>query len=100
MDGQLQPEAHAHPGIRSPRLETGGGRRRQMHLIKKLENLNKFAALIIGVGLVALVGYVDYVTGSEIGFSPFYLIPIAIVAWCAGARYGAAVSALSAAVWV
>ena len=33
-----------------------------------------------GVALVALIGFADYVTGSELSFSVFYLIPVVLAA--------------------
>jgi hypothetical protein len=37
--------------------------------------------------LVALLGLVDWATGSEISFSIFYLAPVAIASWLVGSRY-------------
>lgn len=49
--------------------------------------------------LVALVGALDVATGSEIAFSVFYLIPIALVAWFAGRSRALLISMFSAATW-
>ena len=49
-----------------------------------LELLGKMPVLFIGLMLVGVVGYIDYVTGYEIGFSLFYLIPIVLVTCFAG----------------
>lgn len=49
--------------------------------------------------LVAIVGVLDVATGSEIAFSVFYLIPIALVAWFAGRGRALWISLLSAATW-
>ena len=48
----------------------------------------------LGVAGVVLVGTVDVLTGYEMSFSPFYLAPIAFVAWFAG-RSGAVVVAIA-----
>jgi len=53
-----------------------------------------------GVLLVALLGALDYLTGYEISFSIFYLVPIALVTWVAGLPLGIAASILSAATWL
>ena len=37
--------------------------------------------LTLSVCLLIIVGYTDYVTSYEIGFSPFYFVPISMVAW-------------------
>lgn len=49
-----------------------------------------------GVGLIALLGLLDYLTGHEMTLSLFYLIPISLVAWYAGRRQGLFISAVSA----
>jgi diguanylate cyclase (GGDEF)-like protein len=48
---------------------------------------------------VVAVGYVDYLTGPEITFSVFYLVPVAIAAWLGGTTVGIVASALAAIVW-
>ena len=50
--------------------------------------------------LVALIGLIDYLTGYELSFSIFYLIPIAASAWYAGTRLGIAVCNIAAATWL
>ena len=64
-----------------------------------LERQSKLFFITIGLILVILVGIVDYVTGYEITFSIFYLIPVAMVSWYAGRRYGIIVSFASAISW-
>src|SRR5262245_1761373 len=61
---------------------------------------SKTAWVIAGLFLVGLVGYVDYATGNEIGFSPFYLIPIVLVTWFTNAGLGIVTSVVSAAIWM
>ena len=57
------------------------------------------SVLLWGIGLVAVVGEVDYVTGYEIDIYPFYSVPILLVT-CFGRRAGAwLIIGLSAAVW-
>lgn len=53
------------------------------------------AALLFIAGL----GWVDYVTGPDIGFSLFYLIPIAICGWYVGKTAGFAVAFAAALTW-
>lgn len=48
---------------------------------------------------LALVGILDYLTGYEISFAVFYLIPVGIVAWRAGPRLAVAIAVLSSIVW-
>lgn len=49
--------------------------------------------------LVALVGFVDYVTGHEISFSIFFLFPISIAVWYGSRVMGYVVSLASAVAW-
>jgi diguanylate cyclase (GGDEF)-like protein len=55
----------------------------------------------IGLVLTALIGTLDAVTGPELAFSIFYLVPIAFVSWFTGRRsLGFVMSLLCAAAWV
>ncbi len=53
----------------------------------------------LSVGLVALVGMLDYLTGGSISFSIFYLLPVSLVAWRLGLRCGTSVAAASTVIW-
>ena len=48
---------------------------------------------------MALIGFVDLVTGPDFGFAFFYFIPIVPVAWSAGRWPGVIVAVASAAMW-
>lgn len=61
---------------------------------------SRAGATVAGFGLVALVGVLDYLTGYEISFSIFYLIPIFVVGWSAGRTAGALVALASALAWL
>jgi signal transduction histidine kinase len=52
------------------------------------------AMVAAGLVLVAVVGLVDYVTGFELDFFAFYLIPIAFAVWFVGTGFGVFISAL------
>ena len=45
------------------------------------KRLTHFAVCLCIYFLVLVIGYLDYVTGPEIGFSLFYLIPIMLTSW-------------------
>lgn len=49
-----------------------------MQIIGKIEN--RFIIFAITLFLIALIGFLDYLTGPELSFSFFYLIPIAFLA--------------------
>lgn len=55
--------------------------------------------ILLGLVLVAIIGTVDYLTGIEISFSIFYLLPIVLVMWYGPATAGYIVCVLSSAVW-
>ena len=55
--------------------------------------------LIIGFLLTILVGMLDWVTGPEISFSLFYLVPIVLVSWYCGRNTGIVISLFSAMAW-
>lgn len=51
------------------------------------------------IALVAGIGWIDWATGYEVTFFPFYSVPILLALWFAGKRAGVAVSILSALAW-
>jgi diguanylate cyclase (GGDEF)-like protein len=56
-----------------------------------------FLAASLGV---VLIGFGHLLTGQEIEFHAFYLLPVGVVAWYAGYRFGLAMAVLSAADWL
>src|SRR5215469_6562176 len=60
------------------------------------------ARLAAGAGLllVVIVACLDWVTGPNLDFSLFYLIPVCFVTWYAGQRWGYVVSVICAASWL
>jgi K+-sensing histidine kinase KdpD len=54
---------------------------------------------IVSLAVLALIGWLDYVTGYEFGFFIFYFIPVAIAAWYCGRRSGVEIAFASAIVW-
>jgi diguanylate cyclase (GGDEF)-like protein len=50
--------------------------------------------------MVAAIGYIDRLTGSEISFSIFYLIPVALAFWQGGLWSGLATALAGAAAWL
>ncbi len=55
--------------------------------------------LVIGLVVVALIGFVDLATGPDFGFAFFYFIPIIPIAWSYGRWTGLIVATASAAMW-
>ena len=71
-----------------------------MNLISFFNKRSKLFVGITGLILVILMGLVDYLTGYELSFSLFYLVPISLVAWFGGKRLGLVISAVSAIAWL
>lgn len=64
-----------------------------------VEAQSKIILLAAGLLLIGLIGLVDALTGPEIFFSIFYLVPIAIGAWGGGKWVGLLLSLVSGIVW-
>ena len=71
-----------------------------MKLLSILGKLNKAVLGFIGFVLICLLGFIDFVTGYELSFSLFYLLPIVLVTWYLGKNAGLAASAFSAVTWL
>ena len=56
--------------------------------------------LLIILSIVTVFGYLDYITGFEITFSFFYLIPMIIAAWYLGKNTGYFIALLCIIIWV
>lgn len=57
------------------------------------------AAGLALLALVALIGWLDYLTGTEVAFSIFFLVPVAAAAWWIGPRTSLALCLASAVAW-
>ncbi len=62
------------------------------------ENNHK-AIVLISTAVLALIGWLDYITGYEFGFFIFYFIPVAIATWYCGRREGITIAVGSAICW-
>ena len=56
--------------------------------------------VVTASGCVIGIGILDYLTGPEIAFSPFYIIPITMVTWLAGRKAGVIMAFFSAGSWL
>src|SRR5262245_11343565 len=57
------------------------------------------ATLLLALVATAGIFAADFLTGSEISLSFFYLFPVALATWVAGRRWGVAFSLLAGAGW-
>jgi diguanylate cyclase (GGDEF)-like protein len=72
---------------------------RERRLVRFLESRSTASVFACSLALLALIGWIDYVTGPEIGVSIFYLIPLALVAWRSGGLPALGLSILGAVEW-
>jgi diguanylate cyclase (GGDEF)-like protein len=70
-----------------------------MKVSRFFEQQSKIFLGILGVLLTVLLGVGDYLSGYELSFSLFYLIPISLAAWYAGLETGLLISGVSAVTW-
>jgi signal transduction histidine kinase len=66
---------------------------------KRFQMWPKPVLVAVCIGLVGVVGFVDYITGYEAIFFTFYLIPVVLAVWCIDAFWGVLISALGVFVW-
>jgi len=71
-----------------------------MNIREWLSRQNAIFFLMAGLFLVVVLGIVDKITGSEISFSIFYLIPIIFVTWFSKRWVGIFISGASAIAWL
>lgn len=72
-------------------------------MMKLSEAMKKISRPVwMGLGFILLggVAFLDYITGVELSFSLFYLIPISLLAWTISERLGLVIAFLSAGIWM
>ncbi len=71
-----------------------------MNFPARLAKLSKLFWAASGIALLGVVGILDFLTGYELAFSLFYLIPVSLVTWLASQRLGMLLALASAVVWL
>lgn len=71
-----------------------------MNIATWLEKQNQYFLVLMGVVLICVIGFVDYLTGAEFAFSVFYVLPIALITWGTNRRWGLTASLFSAVIWL
>jgi len=71
-----------------------------MSLREASKKISKPIWMALGLLLLGGVAYLDYITGVELSFSLFYLLPISLIAWTVRERVGLVVAFLSAVLWL
>ncbi len=73
--------------------------RRRVNLLSAIERQGRKVWIPLGLALLGCVGYLDWLTGYELSFSLFYLLPIALTTWMGGRGMAVASSLVSALAW-
>lgn len=84
----------------SPATDDGRAREARPSLRMLFEGRPPAVTVAVALALLAVVAILDLVTGPELGFSLFYLLPIGVVAFFIGRGAGFALSVVSAATWL
>src|SRR4051812_18863578 len=63
--------------------------------VARLHNSHLLAGLLSAC-LLVLVGLVDYLSGKEVSFTLFYLLPVSTAVWFVGRRFGLVMCAIAA----
>jgi diguanylate cyclase (GGDEF)-like protein len=71
-----------------------------MNLREATDRVRKPVWIGLGFALLGGVAYLDYITGVELSFSLFYLLPISLLAWTVRERFGLVIAFLSAGIWL
>lgn len=71
-----------------------------MSIAEKITRLSVRRTVALTALLMAAVYGADYVTGVELSFTLFYLLPISLVAWRIGLPWACATSLLAIALWL
>jgi diguanylate cyclase (GGDEF)-like protein len=56
--------------------------------------------VVVSAAIIAVIGLLDYETGPDIGFSLFYLIPVAVCGWFGGVGPAVIVACFAGACWL
>jgi signal transduction histidine kinase len=68
--------------------------------IKRFETWSKPSLMALCLGIVAVVGFLDYLTGYETFFFIFYLFAVFLAVWFVSSFFGGLISALSVVAWI
>ena len=68
--------------------------------IEILEQQSKLRLAVAAILLALCIGVFDYLTGTHVSLSVFYLLPVSLAAWFIGAGFALFIAALSVAVWM
>ena len=71
-----------------------------MNPLEKIRRLRPSAVVTIALVAIPFLGFLDYLTGPDMGFSIFYLFPLSLVAWVGRRRDAFLLAVVAAGVWL
>ncbi|HVF24711.1 MAG TPA: hypothetical protein VNA23_02415, partial [Anaerolineales bacterium] len=71
-----------------------------MNSDETVQKISRPGWIVVGVLLLSLVAYLDYITGVDFSFSLFYLLPITLISWAISEKLGLVFAVLSSCAWI
>jgi riboflavin transporter FmnP len=71
----------------------------EMNLVDFFAKMTRPALVLLCVLLVIFLGILDYVTGEELFFLEFYLLPVLLATWFVSEKAGIILSVISSVFW-
>ncbi|MDH4068939.1 MAG: hypothetical protein OEV30_00805 [Ignavibacteria bacterium] len=68
--------------------------------MNRIRTMHTLIKMTVAVLLMSLVALLDYLSGSELSFSIFYIFPVLATSWFVGHRAALTMAVLSSAVWL
>lgn len=59
-----------------------------MYTVQWIENLPKYVLFFFSLLFVIILGFIDYLSGTDVTFYIFYVIPVLFIVWFADKKYG------------
>ena len=71
-----------------------------MNLLQDIERRSRLTVFLACLSIVAMIGFVDYLSTPDVLFSVFYLLAVGLATWRLGRVFGFLFACLSVAVWI
>jgi diguanylate cyclase (GGDEF)-like protein len=68
-------------------------------LLEAIGRVRTMSIVLVSLAALSLVGIGDYITGADISFSAFYLLPVALAGSSGGRRVGLPIAVTTAVMW-
>ncbi|MBW3552783.1 MAG: GGDEF domain-containing protein [Gemmatimonadetes bacterium] len=94
---RVEERSGAEASLRSSRI---AGRRGEPRLVAWTEAWPPALVHLAAAALAVAIGALDLLTGIDLSFSIFYLVPVSLAAWRLGGRAGAFWAAVAAMIWL